>query len=474
MTGQFSNDKTKIICTIGPASRSEKIISSLIDGGMDVVRLNFSHAIYEEAKETIGAVRRLALKKKKTVAILQDLQGLKIRVGDLAEPITVRVGEKYIFSTATVLTKKSIPVQYKNFAKDVKVGDRILVADGAMRFIALRKGKDFVEAKAVVGGEIKSRKGINLPDTKVSAGALTVKDKKDIAFGVAQKVDFIALSFVQNDKDIKDVRSIVKKLGAATKIIAKIELPEAVKNLEEIIHASDGVMVARGDLGVEFPPQKVPLLQKKIIRTALRHGRPVITATQMLMSMVERPVPTRAEVNDVANAILDRTDAVMLSDETASGKYPLEAVRMMQSIIEETEREQSGEQFSLPLKKEELEMSIPATLGMNAIYLARDLKVKYIVVFTESGFSALQVARFRSAIPMIVFTLSEQVKKELAMVWGINEVAVLDSFDDKFLKATAWLQKQRKIHSGDKVLIISAWKKLKDGILSEIRVFECK
>lgn len=474
MTGQFSNDKTKIICTIGPASRSEKIISSLIDGGMDVVRLNFSHAIYEEAKETIGVVRRLALKKKKTVAILQDLQGLKIRVGDLAEPITVRVGEKYIFSTATVLTKKSIPVQYKNFAKDVKVGDRILVADGAMRFIALRKGKDFVEAKAVVGGEIKSRKGINLPDTKVSAGALTVKDKKDIAFGVAQKVDFIALSFVQNDKDIKDVRSIVKKLGAATKIIAKIELPEAVKNLEEIIHASDGVMVARGDLGVEFPPQKVPLLQKKIIRTALRHGKPVITATQMLMSMVERPVPTRAEVNDVANAILDRTDAVMLSDETASGKYPLEAVRMMQSIIEETEREQSGEQFSLPLKKEELEMSIPATLGMNAIYLARDLKVKYIVVFTESGFSALQVARFRSAIPMIVFTLSEQVKKELALVWGINEVAVLDSFEDKFWKATAWLQKQRKIHYGDKVLIISAWKKLKDGILSEIRVFECK
>ena len=333
MTGIYT-PRTKIVCTLGPSTANDETIRGLIEAGMNVARVNFSHGTHEQHAVMIARVRRLATEVNKPIAILGDLQGPRIRIGDLPRPITLEVGEDLVLVHEGDETNGEIPVTYDQLANDVRVGDRILIDDGLIELVALEVGKGRVAARVLHGGGLKSHKGINLPGIQVSAPSITEKDAADIKFAVEQQVDYLALSFVRRAEDIESLRGMIPKWLL---VVAKIEKDVALQNIEAIIRATDAVMVARGDLGVELPFEAVPGAQKRIIRLANKFGRPVITATQMLESMIEHPRPTRAEASDVANAIMDGTDAVMLSAETAAGAYPRLAVEAMTRIIKEIE-----------------------------------------------------------------------------------------------------------------------------------------
>ena len=410
---------TKIVATLGPASRDEATLRALIEEGVDVFRLNFSHGEAEEHAETCRLIRRLSSGLDMPVGVLQDLQGPKIRVGELpnGQPVLLTTGAQVTLTSEDVPgTPQLIPTTYEHLAKDVRAGDRLLLDDGALELRALESRDPEVVCRVVRGGMLGQRKGINLPGVSVSAPALTEKDAADLEVGVQMGVDFLALSFVREPGDLAQAKHRLKALGAETPVIAKLEKPEAVAKLDEVMRASDGVMVARGDLGVELAPERVPMIQKEILDRALRLRLPSITATQMLESMINSPRPTRAEASDVANAILDGTDAVMLSGETAAGKYPVEAVRFMRRIALETER---GGRARRPPARDE---AIPTYAIANAARsMAEDLpQVVAIVPLTNSGLGARLASAARVRAPIWAYTYTESVRRGLSLWWGVR------------------------------------------------------
>lgn len=420
--------RTKIVCTLGPASSSEAQVEALLGAGMDVARINCSHGTPEEHAATIARVRAAAARQTRAVAILLDLQGPKIRTGPLAGGVAVhlRDDQPFVITTEPVAgTAARVSTTYSALGDDVRPGDRVLLADGAIELRVTGVARGVVATRVVHGGLLAEHQGINLPGISVSASALTPKDREDVRFGVEQQVDFIALSFVRRPEDVTLAREVIAEAAAhmpaadsgqaEIPIIAKVERPEAVEHLDAILRLADGVMVARGDLGVEMPLEHVPLIQKRIIARARALGRPVITATQMLESMIERPRPTRAEVSDVANAILDGTDAVMLSGETAVGVFPTAATEMMARIAEETDVHGHGT-LAEPVDV----VTPPQALASAAHTLARAARARLIAVFTRTGTSAQLISRERPDVPIIAYTPHDAVCRRLALWWGVE------------------------------------------------------
>ncbi|MBJ6750528.1 pyruvate kinase [Geomonas anaerohicana] len=419
--------RTKIVATVGPASDSEQMLDTLIHAGVDVFRLNFSHGDYASKAAVIGHIRKLSQEHEHAVAILGDLQGPKIRTGLMAGgSMQLEAGSEVVVTTREVLGQDNlIPTIYQGLPRDVKPEDRILLDDGLMELKVLRVEGDDVRCQVVTGGLLKDRKGINLPGAKVSAPALTEKDKEDLQFCMEQQLDYVALSFVREASDVTELKEIIDRAGSPLRIIAKIEKPEAVLNFAAILRVSDGIMVARGDLGVELNPEKVPLIQKRIIRSCNDAGKPVITATQMLESMVNNPRPTRAETSDVANAILDGTDAIMLSAETASGKYPVEAVSMMVQVARdiETDPQLMAQCCKTPNGQSSLP-NISEVIGMAACRAAESVKASAILAFTQTGSTAALVSKYRPAQPIIAVTPSPMVRRSLALYAGVHALRV--------------------------------------------------
>ncbi|HOC92878.1 MAG TPA: pyruvate kinase [bacterium] len=415
---------TTIIATIGPVTESAEMIGKLINAGVDVFRMNFSHGDHSTHKKIFRSIRREAKNRGKYVGILQDLQGPKIRVG------TMENGGAKLTSGAevTIVTKEVIgnseviSTTYKHLPKDVKKNDRILLDDGNLELKVLQTSKESVKCVVVDGGVLKSKKGINLPGVAVSSPSLTQKDISDLKLGLELGVDMVAVSFVRKPEDIDDARAHIRKAGADIPVIAKIERPEAIKNLKKILDKADAVMVARGDLGVEMPPERVPDLQKTIIREANERGKVAITATQMLESMIANPRPTRAEASDVANAVMDGTDAVMLSGETAVGAYPVEAVDMMSRICGESERHILNKLMIEPSRFLFSAAGFSGAVAYSAARTARELGAKGIVAFTQSGTTAQLVSKFRPECAVIGATLKEDVAYRMSLLWGVVPV----------------------------------------------------
>ncbi len=449
--------KTKIVCTIGPASSKPDVIGRLIDAGMDVARLNFSHGTWEEHSEAIRTVRALSAKKGRPVAILQDLQGPKVRLGLFrGGSATIYSGDQFTLTTREVEgTEKIASVTYDRLATEVKAGDQILIDDGLIHLQVLRTDGVHVVCSVLQGGVLMNHKGLNLPGVAISVPAVTEKDLTDLDFGIEQEVDYIALSFVRTSKDISKVKELLRRRKVDIPIIAKLERPKAVRNLDEILEVADGVMIARGDLGVEMPLEEVPLIQKKIIRQANLHGAIVITATQMLDSMIEHPRPTRAEVSDVANAIFDGTDAVMLSGETASGAYPIEAVRVMAKVAVEAE---GGLPPRAPSPHEPgRAQTFPDAISEAACRAAVDTKARAIVAFTQTGSTARLISRFRPATSVIAFTPNEHVRNRLCLYWGVipKIMTPIEHVDEMIQKIDEALLADGTAAKGDVLIIVS-------------------
>ncbi|HEY7221986.1 MAG TPA: pyruvate kinase [Candidatus Binatia bacterium] len=412
--------RTKIVCTIGPTSSSDKILEGLMRAGMNVARLNFSHGDLAWHRRLIRRIRQLERKLGRSVAILQDLPGPKIRIGAVAgDRVRLQNRRPFVITTRKILgSELAVSVTFSGLTKAVNKGDPILLGDGEIELEALEVRDREVKCRIVVGGILGSHKGIHFPKSSLNIRALTRHDKKDMAFGIAQNVDMIALSFVRDAGDILYARREMKKLGASIPLIAKIEKHEALDHIDSILESVDAIMVARGDLGLEIAQERIPGVQKMIIAKANRLGKPVITATQMLRSMVWNPRPTRAEVADVANAILDGTDALMLSEETAAGDYPLDAVKVMAQVAEETETILEPRQRFTGLEK-----TVPEAISLGAISLARDLQVKAFLIPTTSGSTARLIARYRPQQPIIAVSPESRTVKMLCLVWGVHPVS---------------------------------------------------
>ncbi len=445
--------RTKIVCTLGPATATEEAIRSLVEAGMNVARLNFSHGTHSQHVETIALVRRVADEMRTPVAILGDLQGPRIRVGDIAGTIHVEAGEDLVLVHEGLEKEGEIPITYDHLADDVHVGDRILIDDGLIELLAMEVSAPRVTARVVHGGPVNPHKGLNLPGVHVSAPSITEKDITDVHFAVEQGLDYLALSFVRRARDIEALRAMIPK---GLLIVAKIEKDVALSNIESIIQASDCVMVARGDLGVELPFEEVPSAQKRIIALANALGRPVITATQMLESMIENPRPTRAEASDVANAILDGTDAVMLSAETAAGAYPRLAVEAMRRIISEVERHPPG---TLLRRSGDRDISgaVPTEVAIAAATTAAVgmLHAPLVVVFTKSGFSARVVAAHRPGVSILVLTDEPRTFRQLALVWGVIPELVphCQNYDEMMARAKDAVVSRRLAGKGDRIIV---------------------
>jgi pyruvate kinase len=407
--------RTKIVCTIGPASQSEDVLAGLVRAGMDVARLNFSHGDHRFHAETIARLRRIARRLGRNVAILQDIQGPKIRVGWIEhDQVRLQAGRRVALTSGSIVGNAArIPVDFRSLARIVRKGDRIMMGDGEIELEALRVGRE-VECRVVAGGMLASHKGIHFPHASDGLSSLTAKDRRDLAFGVEQGVDLVALSFVRGPDDIRRARREIEKRGGAIPVIAKIEKHEALEDIDAILEAVDGIMVARGDLGLEMPLEKVPALQKMLIRKANVLGKPVITATQMLRSMAQNPRPTRAEVADIANAVLDGTDALMLSEETAVGGYPIQAVTTMARVALETDTTLEPRP-----RCDGIARTIPEGISHAAISLARDLGVKAFLIPTTSGGTPRMIARYRPAELLIALTPRPETVKALSLVWGV-------------------------------------------------------
>ncbi len=412
----MKNPKTKIVCTIGPASSSRKVIDGMIGAGMSVARLNFSHGTHSDHREKIALIRKRCEVMGRPVAILQDLCGPKIRVGIIPEPgLRLEPGHKLILSTAeTRAERNQVKVSYPDLPREVKPGDPILLADGMMELVVEKTTAETIEARVITGGVLTSHKGINLPSSSISVPSMTDKDKQDLLFGLEAGVDYVALSFVRTARDILDIKNMIAGRGKHTPVIAKIEKHEALDNIEAIIEAADGIMVARGDLGVEIALEEVPNIQKHLVRCANQAGKPAIIATQMLRSMVDAPRPTRAEATDVANAVLDGADAVMLSEETASGSYPVEAVRFMNRIITSAEKKYPHGKYLELVAQEGISQSV----AYAACVLARRLAATAIVATTRSGLTATHLARYRPRSPIVALCPDPKAVRKLALYWG--------------------------------------------------------
>jgi pyruvate kinase len=453
--------RTKIICTLGPASGSREAIGAMLRSGMDAVRLNFSHGTHAEHLARLRILRQEAKMAGEPVSVIQDLQGPKIRIGELAAPSVELKPEQQITITTRPVRgdARTLSTTYRHLPKDVKKGDRVLVDDGKIELVVRSSGRNSVELTVVTGGTLTAHKGINLPGVKITAPSLTEKDKEDLEFAVEHGLDYVALSFVRRGADVALLRDLLSRRKRRTpkiSIIAKIEKGEAVENIQEIIREADAVMVARGDLGVELPVEDVPLLQKMIVRRCNELGKPVIIATQMLESMIANPMPTRAEASDVANAVLDGADAVMLSGETAIGQYPVTVVQMMDRIIRKTE-EQAGavrgfDPERLPLTHEY------DPLSLAACRLAYRLNVSAIVALTHSGLTAERLAKFRPPVRIIAVTDRERVMRRLNLIWGIRGLIVEDlkrDTDGTFGKIEEQLLRDGYVRKGETVVMLA-------------------
>ena len=412
--------RVKIVATLGPETNTESKIRELIKSGVDVFRFNFSHGDHPAHKKNLEKIRKVSKKLKREVAILQDLSGPKIRVGEVKEPFYLHYEDEiWIVKDNIVGNKDKITINHPEILDKLKKGDRIYIADGTIRLEVIKKTKKGVLCKVLVGGMVSSRKGVNFPNIKLDIPALTEKDKKDLKFGIEIGIDIVALSFVKTAKDVQEAKKYVQKFGGDVPVFAKIEKHEAIEHIDEIIDEADGIMVARGDLGVEIDMEKVPVLQKMIIKKCNEKGKPVITATQMLTSMLTSPRPTRAEVSDIANAVLDGTDAVMLSDETAVGKYPVEAVKVMRRTIEETEK-------IYPFYQDRPVEDTTTAIASAGSSLAKDVNASSIVAFTKSGRTAINVAKFRPACRILGITHDIKVLRRLNIVWGVEPYMVIE------------------------------------------------
>ncbi|MBN2423792.1 MAG: pyruvate kinase [Calditrichaceae bacterium] len=450
----------KIICTIGPACDDEKMLSELITAGMNIARLNFSHGSHEEHLTRIKRIRKLSEKLNAPIAILQDLQGPKIRIGTFASsPIHLKQGDLFTITTKEIEGNEHIvSTSYKKLPSDVKVGDTILVNDGLIKLSVKERSSDSVFCEVVNGGGLYDRRGINMPGVKISEPSLTDKDKKDLEFGLKNGIDYVALSFVRDAESIKSIKSF---MGASSvPVVAKLEKPEALENLDSIIELADVIMVARGDLGVEISSARVPVVQKQIIEACLLAGKPVITATQMLDSMMVNPVPTRAETSDVANAIFDGSDAVMLSGETAFGKYPLESVQLMDAIVKEAEKQRKYFRINRAAQEIEGVADFAESICYAACYASKEIEADYIVVLTESGRTARLMSNFRPEVPIMALTDNQKVYRQLSLYWGVtpNLIHKKIRLNDDLAELIGFFKSAKKIKKGDKLVVISGSK----------------
>jgi pyruvate kinase len=469
--------KTKIVATLGPACSSKEVIKKMIDAGVNVFRINFSHADYTDVKERIDIIRELNDEFGYTTAILADLQGPKLRVGVMKEDVVVNPGDIITFQTAEDVpgTKERVYMNYKEFPRDVNPGEKILLDDGKLMFEALEtNGSTEVVCKVIQGGPLKSKKGVNLPNTKVSLPALTKKDIKDALFAIEQEVDWIALSFVRTPKDLEELQDLIAKHSAyKIPIVAKIEKPEAVENIDKIVAFCDGLMVARGDLGVEIPAHEVPLIQKKLIHRAKTARIPVIVATQMMETMITSLTPTRAEVNDVANSVMDGADAVMLSGETSVGNYPVEVIEKMTQIIEAVE---DSPLINVPQNPPHVRTKrfITKSICYHAATMANDIKAKAISTLTNSGYTAFQISAWRPKAHILVYTSNKRILTQLNLLWGVNAF-----FYDKFVSTDDTVgdindiaKEKGYVKKGDMLINLAAMPVADKGMVNTLRVSE--
>jgi pyruvate kinase len=447
---------TKIVCTIGPASVAEGIIEQMARAGMDVARLNFSHGTHAEHGLAVERIRSVESRIGKPLGILQDLQGPKIRLGTFESGrATLRRGAAFVLTTVSCQgTADRAGITYEGFARDVKSGDRVLIDDGRIALEVQDVQGCEVLCRVETGGIVQDHKGVNLPRTAVRMAVLTAKDREDLAFGLRHGVDYVGVSFVRSAADLLEVREVINEHRSDAQVVAKLERPEALGRLDEILAATGGVMVARGDLGVELPLEDVPVAQKEIIRKARLSRTPVITATQMLESMVASPRPTRAEVSDVANAILDGTDAVMLSAESATGAYPVEAVRTLDRIIRRTEAAFPPASMDRPRRGE---VSFPQAISDVAAFAAQELKARAIAVFTQSGSTARLISQDRPPVPIIAFTPSERVRRRLSLDWGVvaRLIPKLTTIDEMVSGIEANLLADRTVRYNDILIVVA-------------------
>lgn len=454
--------KAKIVATIGPATESEEVLEQLIRAGMNVARMNFSHGTHEEHDERIALIRKVSQKLRTPIGILQDLQGPKIRVGEMSESLQLLEGETVtLYATGTAPAgrgEKKIPVDFRELFRSVHASDRLLLDDGRLTLEVLSvKGTSALSAKVLVGGVLSSQKGINLPGVRLDIPGFTDKDEEDLTFGVSRNVDAVAVSFVRTADDVKRARAAMERICNGKRLpllIAKLEKPEALENLEAILEIVDGVMVARGDLGVEMPPERVPVEQKRIIRAANRHARLVITATQMLESMILNPLPTRAEASDIANAVFDGTDAVMLSAETAVGQYPVQSVQMMDRIVREGEAHYL--EWGLEANVSGFEHSDAASMARASRALANDKNVTAVACFTMRGETAWLMSKIRPQVPIMAFTPEPDTASRLAFMWGVRPqlVPFVNSLDEMIEQVDRALRKSRIVQSGDQIVLV--------------------
>jgi pyruvate kinase len=469
--------KTKIVATLGPACSSKEVIKKMIDAGVNVFRINFSHADYTDVKERIDIIRSLNDEFGYSTAILADLQGPKLRVGVMKEDVVVNPGDIITFQTAEDIpgTAERVYMNYKEFPRDVNPGEKILLDDGKLMFEALEtNGTTEVVCKVIQGGPLKSKKGVNLPNTKVSLPALTKKDIKDALFAIEQEVDWIALSFVRTPKDLEELQDLITKHSSyKIPIIAKIEKPEAVENIDKIVAYCDGLMVARGDLGVEIPAHEVPLIQKKLIHRAKTARIPVIVATQMMETMITSLTPTRAEVNDVANSVMDGADAVMLSGETSVGNYPVEVIEKMSQIIEAVE---DSPLIIVPQNPPHVRTKryITKSICYHAAIMANEIKAKAISTLTNSGYTAFQISAWRPKSHILVYTSNKRILTQLSLLWGVNAF-YYDKFvstDDTVGDVNDIAKEKGYVKKGDMLINLAAMPVADKGMVNTLRVSE--
>ena len=467
--------KTKIVATLGPSTDAPEIVEKMILAGADVFRINFSHAEHSEVIKRIEMIRQVSEKLQSNTSILADLQGPKLRIGKVEEGSSVKPGDhiSFINGEPFIGDKHKVYMNYKNFSQDVKPGERILLDDGKLIFEVISTDKKSkVEAKVIQGGNLKSKKGVNLPNTAISLPALTPKDVIDAEFAIKQNVDWIALSFVRNSDDILDLRGLIEKhTDHKIPIIAKIEKPEGIENIDKIISYCDGLMVARGDLGVEIPPAEVPLVQKELVKLAKKARIPVIIATQMMESMIDSLTATRAEVNDVANSVMDGADAVMLSGETSVGEFPVEVIETMSSIIHSVEH---SELISVPQKPPNIRTVrfITKSICYHAVHIANDVQTKAICTLTNSGYTAFQVSAWRPNSHILVFTSNRRILTQLNLVWGVKAF-FYDSFEstDRTVEEINEIaQEMGYVQKGDLLVNLTAMPIVEKGMVNTLRI----
>ena len=467
--------KTKIIATLGPATETSKILEEMIMEGVDVFRINFSHSNYSEAENKISLIRKLSEKHKINISILADLQGPKLRIGKIKENSNVKKNDVVTFSSEKVFIgdSKKAYMNYQNFAKDVSVGEKVLLDDGKLIFKVIETdNKYIVKAKVIQGGSLSSNKGVNLPNTKISLPALTKKDKEDAIFAIRKKVDWIALSFVRNKKDLDELKGLIDKFSKyKIPIISKIEKPEAIKNISDIISNSDGLMVARGDLGVEIPAAEVPLVQKKLVLEAKKARIPVIIATQMMESMIDSRTPSRAEVNDVANSVMDGADAVMLSAETSVGQFPVEVVKSISSILLKVE---DSELIKVPKNHPSIKNKrfVTKSVCYYASLMADVIKAKAICTLTNSGYTAFQISSWRPQADILVYTSNKRILSQLNLLWGVKAFFydANESTDKTILQINDIAKKNNFVFPGDFLINLTAMPVNKKGMVNTLRV----